>query len=288
MIRATVIADSIAENGKRITTFELEYPRFIHAEFMTHRMISKNSASSRAIPIKKMIEQVRTNPAMPVFWGSNRSGMQATEELVGWRLWLAKFLWLRARDVAVVFAWLFHWVGLHKQIGNRCLEPFFNIKIVATATEWDNFFALRCHKDAQPEIQALAQTMYSLYIANRPKLLGSSDWHLPYVSDLELGRITGLRSDKPLDLSTALKVSVARCARVSYGMFDGSTPDVNKDIFLYDRLVGSAPLHASPTEHQASPALFSWKRSGNLMGWNQYRKLLSNENIEKYIPNQPS
>ena len=76
-----VIADSISESGKRITTFQLKYPRFIHSEVMTHRVFSRNASSSRAIPVKKMIEQVRNNPAMPIHWGANQSGMQAKNEL---------------------------------------------------------------------------------------------------------------------------------------------------------------------------------------------------------------
>ena len=159
-IKAEIIADSISPVGYRLTTFILEYPRFIHAEIMTHRVFSKNAASSRAIPIEKMIEQVETNPAMPVWWGKNQSGMQAKEELddnnkkefyfdlgdewselIGYDTpkQLAQEVWLKARDEAIVNVHRLNKIGLHKQIANRLLEPWFNIRIILSGTDFDNF-----------------------------------------------------------------------------------------------------------------------------------------------------
>jgi thymidylate synthase ThyX len=169
MITSKIIADSISTAGKRITTFEIEYPRFIHSEFMTHRMLSKNAASSRAIPIATMIQQVMDNPAMPVFWGRNQSGMSAKEELGYAEKEDALVVWLEGRDEAVKTVQRLVSLNVHKQITNRILEPWAHIKVVTTATEWDNFFHLRRHPDAQPEIHALANAMWDNYSKSEPE-----------------------------------------------------------------------------------------------------------------------
>ena len=158
-ISARVVADSISPSGKRITTFVLTYPRFIHAEFMTHRVFSRNAASSRAIPARKIRASVRREPALPVYWGANQAGMQAEAELKGLKLFFVKLLWLKAMYLMLLFNWLFEKLGLHKQIANRALEPWFNITVVCTSTEWSNFYHLRNHPKAQPEIKALAEAM---------------------------------------------------------------------------------------------------------------------------------
>ena len=155
MITAKMIEDSISEDGVRISTLQLRYHRYVHAEFMTHRVFSRSASSSRAIPIKKIIHQVWNEPAMPVHWGANISGMQAKNELSGWRLLLARNVWLTASKFACIFAYMLYYVGLHKQIGNRILEPWQFINVIVTSTEWDNFFELRIHPDAQPEIKEL-------------------------------------------------------------------------------------------------------------------------------------
>ena len=143
MITAKMIADSYYDFDNRICTLQLKYPRFIHAEFMTHRVFSRSASSSRAIPISKIISQVWNDPAMPVYWGANVSGMQANEELTGWKLSAAKFIWKTSAKVACIFAYGFDKIGLHKQIGNRILEPWQYINVIVTSTEWDNFFDLR-------------------------------------------------------------------------------------------------------------------------------------------------
>lgn len=275
MISAKMIADSKSEFGVRICTLQLKYPRFIHAEFMTHRVFSRSASSSRAIPISKIISQVWNDPAMPVHWGANVSGMQAKQELTGWKLTTAKFIWRSSAKFACVFAYLFSKIGLHKQIGNRILEPWQYINVIVTSTEWENFFELRIHPDAQPEIQELARAIYRCINHSTPKLIEHGDWHLPYITEEE-------KTIFPQE--DLLKASTARCARVSYSNHDGSKPNIIRDIDLHDKLVASRPIHASPAEHQATPGGFDmWHK--NFRGWVQYRdyveqKIYEQENEE--------
>lgn len=300
MIEAKIVADSISEAGDRITTFELNYPRFIHSELLTHRNFSRNSASSRAIPIQTMLDMIRTAPAAPSLWGINQSGMQADNVYSGHQKASAEYLWLQAAKSACDHAERLMAFGLHKQIVNRVLEPFVHMKTVVTSTEFDNFFYLRCHKDAQPEIRILAEKMYEAYSSNEPKLLQLGEWHTPY------GTLSywseGFGYDYDMDLETALKVSAASCAAVSYRKSDIS---VEKACMIYDRLIESKPAHASPFEHQATPIDLSGKEenglvwpdqegithsdndfnlwSGNLKGWVQYRQLIDGHQCTKYV-----
>ena len=265
-ITATVIADSISSHNKRITTLQLKYPRFIHSEWMTHRAFSRNSASSRAIPIAKLVEQVQSDPAMPIYWGLNQPGMQASKEHED--ISTAQVWWKAAAIDAAASATLLNDLGLHKQIVNRVLEPFQWMHTIVTATEWDNFFELRCHPDAQPEFQALACAIRtamseSVPVERRGLVAEGGTWHLPYVSDSER---------QTLSVAVLPKISAARCARVSYLKHDGTEPSVQDDLTLFERLVGGVPLHASPIEHQAIPASADW-RSRNFLGWYQYRDL---------------
>jgi hypothetical protein len=267
--KAKIIASST--NGvNTITTFNLGYPRFIHAELLTHRVFSKNSSSSRAIPGKVMRKAVWDNPAMPIHWGANRPGMQATEELTGWRLKLAKFIWRLASKSAVIFSWALDKVGCHKQIFNRPSEPFQWMNVVLTGTEFENFYALRAHKDAQPEFQKLAVMMKEAMDKDKPVFRepGKTEaaWHLPYVTSDE-------RVMFPLD--KLLQISTARCARVSYNLFEGGLSTPEADASLYHKLVGSMPKHMSPAEHQGR-AILPNRESANFRGWFQHRKLLEN------------
>lgn len=283
-ISAKVIEDSVSteldgytNSAARLTTMELVYPRYILAELNTHRMLSKNSASSRAIPIKKTLKQVWSNPVIPVAFGSNKPGMQAGAELTGFKLRAAKFFWILASKVAVVFAWTLMKLGLHKQLGNRILEPWQWMTTIVTGTKdaYANLYHLRIHPDAQPEFKALAEAMYKAHRASKPKVVGDgkNDWHLPYIQWYEkLDLKNGL-----LHIDDVKKMSVARCARVSYLNHDGSTPNREKDLKLHDMLI-KAP-HASPFEHVAKPAL---GRHANFIGWKQYRKELPNENHTEY------
>jgi len=274
-ISAKIIADSVGAAGVRLTTLQLRYPRFIHAEFMTHRVFSRNASSSRAIPVKRLIAEVEQDPVYPSSWGLNQRGMQAGGVLSENAEQAARHTWDYARNTAIEAAESFYAQGLHKQIVNRILEPFAHINVVVSATEWDNFFALRMHPDAQPEIQELATRMHEAMEASTPQLLESGVWHLPYILDVE---------HMFLDTANLIKISVARCARVSYRAHDGAPSEPEKDLELYERLVGSTPMHATPAEHQAMPdeLVFTTSRirpvwsnpmlHGNLRGWCQLRK----------------
>lgn len=260
-IEVKIIEDSISHNGIRLITYQLRYPRFILAELNTHRVFSRSTSSSRAIPIKKIISQVWNNPVIPSEWSKNTAGMQAKERLGKFGSFFAKRIWLGMSKVACIHAYLFHLIGLHKQYSNRILEPWMWANTVVTSTEWDNFFTLRNHKDAQPDIQELAHKMLIEYFAHRPNFLEFEEWHLPYITNEERNSY---------DIDTLLKMSSARCARVSYNNHDGSTPDIQKDIELHDRLVKTKPEHASPTEHQAKPT-DNTDFHKNFRGWYQYR-----------------
>lgn len=285
---AKIIADSINPVGDRLTTFELTYPRFVHAELMKHRLFSRNSASSRALPIKKLLEQIENDPVMPLWWGKNQSGMQAREELVDDELCVAKIRWLNARDNAVESVKLLHKVGLHKQIANRVLEPWMFITTIVSATEYDNWFHLRCSEFAQPEIAWVAYEMRKLYKEHNPTLLMPGDWHLPYVElrdksnplYVSMEELWELYPESDRDLILAAKISTARCARVSYLTHDGCR-DYLEDIALHDRLSGNA--HWSPFEHVAE-AMSTSNRSGNFIGWKQYRKSFKNEHAGRDLP----
>lgn len=304
-IQAQIIADSISKAGHRLTTFQLRYPRFIHAELMTHRVFSRNASSSRAIPVRKMIDDIRQDPAMPVFWGSNKPGMQADDELTGEDLHVVQTHWLNGMNTAIGYAEALIGRGLHKQIANRILEPWAHINVIVTATDWNNFYTLRRDKHAQPEIKALADLMYEVQEASQPTLLGHGHWHLPYIvhnddlNDVDevknLITMNGVLRVVPMPEQIneyLIKISVARCARVSYLTHEGKASTIPEDLALYDRLLGSQPLHASPAEHQATPDRLirtpfansspHWERPnlhGNFTGWCQYRKMLPGEYV---------
>lgn len=271
MIEAKIVADSThAYGGPRITTFLLTYPRFLHAEFMTHRVFSRNAQSSRAVPVLKRIQAVIDNPAIPLVFTKNKPGMQGGDALDDQDA--ARDAWLRGRDSAVVAARELAAMEVHKQYANRVIEPYDHISVVCTSTSYDNFFALRIHPYALPEIQALAMVMYAALNESTPTVRYVCDWHLPFVSE---GERVGA------DINTLIRQSVARCARVSYLNHDGTKTTVEQDLQLYERLVGSHPIHASPAEHQATPTQPN-RMSGNFQGWLQHRKTLCSENIADY------
>lgn len=294
MYNAKIIADSINPVGDRLTTFELTYPRFVHSELLTHRLFSRSSASSRALPTKKLLEQIENNPVMPKWWGKNQSGMQAREELTELDLARAKDTWLRARNKAVEAARFMQRIGLHKQIANRVLEPWMFITVIVSATEYENWFHLRCSEFAQPEIAWVAYEMQKLYKENTPVTMSGGDWHLPYVelNDTEHPLYVDLSSLEEYKAfipeenlrrereSVLRMISTARCARVSYLTHDGKR-DYVKDIELHDKLSGDQ--HWSPFEHVAQ-AQSNSKMSGNFKGWKQYRKMFSNEHAGRSLP----
>lgn len=273
-IQAKIIEDSNSSTGKRITTFQLLYPRFIHSEVMTHRVFSRNASSSRAIPVSKMLAMVREEPAMPIHWGKNQPGMQANEQLALGNQYLAEVLWREAAQKAASVAERMMELGLHKQVTNRILEPFQHISVVLTATDFDNWFELRAHPDAQPEIQFLAKEMQIRREYSIPKNLDVGNWHLPYVTSEE--RQDAFFKNNPELLR---QISAARCCRVSYLKHDGSAASITDDLALCEKLIGAKPLHASPFEHQATPDEFDEVHGyhypelhGNFTGWIQYRK----------------
>lgn len=266
-----ILADSLAPNGARLTTFEVSFPRIVLAEFNTHRVFSRNSASSRAIPVSKMIERVEQDPFLPVYWGKNQKGMQASVELTEEEQKEAEFVWLGLRDKAVeAVRYLSNPEGLdvHKQIANRLLEPFLFHTVIVSATEWANFFALRCHKDAQPEIRKAAVAMQGLYKVSEPRNLQVGEWHLPLTPDLQ--DLSGIFLEREI-----ARISCARCARVSYLTHDGKR-DPSADLELAERLQKSG--HMSPFEH-AAIALAKSEEKGNFIGWLQYRKMLKDEAV---------
>lgn len=267
LISVKIVADSISPSGSRITTFELEYPRIIHSELMTHRLLSRNAMSSRAIPIKKMIEQVQQNPAMPVKFGKNQPGMQDAGEHSA-QLgdgYSAEEWWKLAGLSAARFAAEFADAGYHKQIANRLLEPYQRMKTVVTATDWNNFFWLRVDPDADPTIYELAKAMKEASDNSIPDPLEPGQWHTPYVDhvygfedidDKECAVFEGYcvldEENKPvmLTLEEALAISASCCAQVSYRVLNTSK---EKALDIYEKLVSGNKVHASPFEHQATP-----------------------------------
>jgi hypothetical protein len=317
--KVRILADSINHLGNRLLTYEAEYPRIIHAEFMTHRMLARNAASSRAIPAAKMREQLT---AAPVRFGKNVGGMQDAGE---WRepiwnprdgIWMfPEEAWEAAKEDAIMWSSAFAEAGYHKQVFNRLTEASQKIKIVTTATEWDNFFWLRKHEAADPTIAELAQLMWDAREDSRPMLLQPGEWHLPYIKTIRMDKLhycleeDGVLQFPSLDLEDAIKVSCARCAAVSFRNVDYG---VEKSREVYERLVGDQRKHASAFEHCATPMKttkfvtwadsdldkninvpslpYTWEDgishmdrysrlwSGNLQGFIQYRKLIPGEN----------
>lgn len=292
-IKAKVIAHSTS-NETQLVTFELEYPRFIHSEFMTHRMLSKNSASSRAIPIATMHDHILRNPQRPVHWGKNQPGMSAKEEVGASTRDAAILVWDAAMTQAISHARVLSDMGLHKQVANRLTEPFMQMKVVCSGTEWANFFHLRNHEDADPTIHALAKTMWEALDQSLPLYLNPGEWHLPYI-DVKPEENQSVRyyvNEQEIDLETAKMISASCCAQVSYRKEDTS---VDKAKMIFDKLINSKPVHASPVEHQATPMDAdiicpfipeTWQEgithvsangdmwSGNFRSWIQHRQLI--------------
>jgi len=298
-----ILASQGPEPCPPIYTLRMRYPRIIHAELMTHRVFSRNARSSRAVPVKTMLDEVRNDPFVPWHWGKNQKGMQAEEECnervnVGILPGLSKpwfttraEAWIMAAREAADAAKAFSDAGYHKQICNRLLEPFMWIDVLVTSTEWDNFLWLRNHKDAEPHLQDLARLVEAALDGAEFRDLETGEWHLPYVDVEDKRFVAHLRGHA---WNTALcKLSAARCARISYKPFDGDA-SYERELERYDSLVSSDRVHASPLEHQATPDLYftgkelsqfppdpGWEHPelhGNLRGWIQYRKTVPGEN----------
>ncbi len=295
---AEVLLDSISLNQDRLTTIEVTLPRIVLAELNTHRVFSRNSASSRAIPVEKQLNRIIEDPFMPIKWGKNIPGMQEGEELSEVDEALAEENWLFMRDIAVLGAVAlsgglnkikdnvlkekivrmnssyhpdFETLSepLHKSLVSRLLEPWMWQTVIISSTEWNNFFALRDHENAQPELQKAAQMMRQAIDSSIPRALLDDEWHLPFVKNEEY---------EEFPIETLRRLSVARCARVSYLTHDG-VRDPQKDIDLHDQLRNNG--HMSPFEHIARPITnierYKSNQSGNFTGWIQYRKMINFE-----------
>jgi thymidylate synthase ThyX len=261
---ARVIADSVTGDNHRLTTLLVTYPRIIHSEMLRHREFSRNAASSRAIPVRISLDQVRNEPFIPIYWGAAAAGMQANGEVSEAAKETAKRVWLAARDSAVEYVSHLLELRLHKQIPNRLLEPFLWITEVVSSTRWNNFFHLRCHEAAEPHIQKVAAMMREQLKLSTPVRREPGQWHLPFIDDDE--RTT-------LGERVARAVSAVRCARVSYNRHNDKR-DLKEDLARFDDLTDMG--HWSPLEHvaQALPEVtFGPHEPSNFTGpWRQLRK----------------
>lgn len=273
MFNVKMVLDSVSIVGKRLITVECEYPRFIHAELMTHRAFERNAGSSRAKPLSFMINMVETDPVVPIKWGAEQKGMKTGDSIPESLIPEAIETWLWARDQAVIAATRLGSLGVHKSLCNRVLEPFSWIKVVITATEWNNFFKQRDHGDAEIHFQLLAKEIRKLIKESTPKY---TDWHLPYIQD----------DDRAIAEIHYLKyVSVARCAYVSYFKPGASTKDISYDYSKALELTqGSGFGHWSPFGHVAQASIDRTHRSGPFIGWSQFRKEFPFENMEGCDP----
>ena len=299
-ISAEIVEHSITEDGKEIITYNLRYGLLIHAEFLRHRMLTNNVKSNRAIPAKVIRKEVLNDPYIPVWFGQNQPGMVADNKNRHERI--TRFIWKAARYPACFAHWCGEKLGLHKETLNRQLSPWQWVRQTTTATELDNLFNLRLHKDAQKDIQELVKCMYAAKIVSVPTLLKAGEWHTPYVNKQRVDGVLHYYDNDGQELSVeeAIKCSAARCARSSYDKHDGTKTTKAEDIPLYERLIESKPTHASPVENQGTPIVQSMKRnwnrvkgithkttggrlcSGNFVGWIQYRQTLKDHTCYEY------
>lgn len=302
MFECKILEHSIQDGRlvKPLATVLVTFPRVCLAEFVTHRRnadgvwgdavvcerftledMSKNSSSSRAIPFNRLVKNTMDNPYIPN-WTMNQKGMQgdyADEEVKK----KADILWKDALCLMSVTASELFRLGIHKQDCNRLLEPFGWVTQVITSSNWDNFFALRCHEAAFPPFRKIARMIYLKMRESKPVVLRYGQWHLPFVHPEEKAKFFW-EPNSFEEIPLPIKISAARCAWVSYANHD---KDASTEAVLntYNRLVGSAPVHASPVEHQATPWYFnvdSWR--SNLTGWVQARKLINYEHCATYTP----
>lgn len=323
MFQAKVVAHSIGEeSGKEIATVVATYPRFIHSELLTHRDRARNSASSRAIPWKRfkkdresfkgiieeefrcrvtkinefvgdlvdncMMKMIMTNPVIPLSFDAEQKGMQSGSG-DGIDQELARNIWLDARNDAVKHANRLANMGIHKSLVNRIVEPWMWITVIITATEWKNFFRLRCHPAAEKHFQKIAGMIKEELRKSVPRKLKVGEWHLPYF-DSKDGIEIAKRELQYVDPRIAQKISTGRCARVSYLTHEGKR-DISEDIRLAEQLINpvnsnGSPnddvMHASPLEHPCECLADGNERSGPFRGWKQFRKEFSRENVEGF------
>lgn len=279
-ISAEIIADSKNFRGDRITTYVVTFPRIVLAELNTHRVFSRNSASSRAIPAKKMRGMVLTNLFTPIKWQRDHKGMQGTKYFDGWKVLLLNYLWKLASVLMVFLSYVLNKFGLTKQICNRLLEPFMWHTAIVTSTDFENFFALRAHDQAEIHIAKLAEVMLEQYNKSTPNKLHNGEWHIPFGDKFDKNRIISYLNLQDIYIEEEhiemmmVKIATARCARVSYLNFEGKD-DYEADVNLHNRL--SKMGHWSPFEHCAAATNLD-KYYGNFKGFVQYRKMFKGEN----------
>lgn len=317
MFARIILASKPTNGAPPIFTIHAHYPDIIHGEVLTHRDFSRNARSMRAVPVKTLLEEVRKDPFVPWHWGMNQKGMQATEECneqicIGsyWEggphndreikdMVSREDAWIMEANHAADKAEAYANAGYHKQVANRIIAPYTWKDTLITSTKWANFLHLRDHSDAEPHFQDLAKMVREALLGAEFQELGLGWWHLPYIDVRTYQEVidylrNGLQIN-PTDeriLTVLRKVSVARCARISYRPFNGDST-IAAEVQRHDDLVASNPLHASPAEHQAKPDIYRvteklygrdpWENSklaGNLgPGWIQYRKTLAGEYI---------
>jgi thymidylate synthase ThyX len=269
MYQVEIVCDSISPTRQRLTTMVATYPLMIHAEMLTHRSFARNAQSNRAIPTQKAVERLWEDPVIPAHWGKNQPGMQAGEALEETEV--LETAWRDGMNRAAALALYLNERGVHKQIANRPLTPYQWVTAIYTGdkTAWANFFSLRCHVDAQPEIQKIAFKMGEAYYQNIPREVGVYDWHLPFFTEQD-------RLEIPDEVWPL--VSAARCARVSY-LNHGGGQELEKDIDLAKRLIAGA--HWSPFEHVAKESREEkdWVLFG---GWQTYRHMFPYERTEVF------
>ncbi len=287
---AKILCDSIAypwenrpNDGVRLVTLQVTMPRIVLAEFNTHRMLSRNSASSRAIPVERRIAMLESDPFIPDAFLANQKGMQAGEELDYIAQQRAKTIWLQASKAAIKYAKELAQLGVHKQWANRLLEPFAWQTVICSSTEWVNFFNLRRHKDAQPEIHRVADLMWDAMDKHTPNRIDDGGWHIPFITEEDINESCN-NPTCTVDDWWLVKLAVARCARVSYLTHDTNKRDTVADVKLHDRLQASG--HMSPFEHAAQfvderdvEDITPWLSSNFQYPWKQYRKFLRGEAI---------
>ena len=276
-IEVTCLSRSICkETGAEVSTHFVRMPRIILPEVNTHRIFSRNVASSRAIPVLKMLANLKDKYFKPLFWGSNKAGMASTEELGFWATLRCELWWWFGMKTASMTTRGLTKAGLHKQWANRPVEPYLYVTAVITSTEWDNFYELRIDEAAQPEIISLSLKMKCAAQDKAPRIVSNSDpldasnWHYAYITDQERHQ----NREQPEYLA---KLDAARCARTSYLTQEGLVPNPEKELATYEKLVGSRPIHASPTEHQCYPLVDRNEKSGNLTGFHQFRKTVEKQ-----------
>lgn len=309
---AKIVLDSVAPSGARLTTFQITIPRIVLAEFNTHKMISKNSASSRAIPVKKKIDRVTSDPFFPKAFGKNAKGMQPSGTLSLDDDARAKQIWASAIVSAVSWADALADIGVHKQLANRLIEFADYQVIVATGTEWSNMFALRDHPQAQDEIRDPMHEAKELYAKSEPQKLKEGEWHLPYVTGYDVGEPMALWADSAAGPGTffegkatwtqleLVQMSAGRCAAVSYLNQENQLDPAGDIRRTIERLIPNG--HMSPTEHPAQALTheewvhFGMQQAmrwvldrvpvGNLWGWRQFRKTIENEHDFSLLASQ--